>query len=475
VLREGQHALPFADALARVCERMGKKKPNAQEFLQSVKHARGLAVELSTPGQAIVRLRRLIISDVTKAVLLPSACPLAPEEILVKAREKFGDEIVKWDARTIGNSFLAEKGFFLLGPRCYGLRQHFRLPEKLWSAVRRDAHSLLKAENRPISTADMVNAYRFDWATQTNKYELAYVLREDERFADLGRLLFGLATWGIEERAYIKDLIPKILAESGRPMTSDQVLEHLHRLRSVSPYGITGNLRHHPLVRDYGFGFYGLKSWGDSVNESLVTDATLVEKVIRRSEPPLTFARLCEILAVPSAGGAADKLWQTCASLRSVVRSSDEQNANARLLHKTCSLERALVATARASGRPLPLYEFQWELNSNFGPLFTDRESGDIRRCLEHSRFFLRDADNQFILDVQLDQLGLDDEAISSACREILSHSNEVVGCEDLMERLEAEGKVWEELSPDILGSVLRERPEFEEVGHNRFRVTCKH
>jgi hypothetical protein len=115
-------------------------------------------------------------------------------------------------------------------------------------------------------------------------------------------------------------------------------------------------------------------------------------------------------------------------------------------------------------------------LNSNFGPLFANRESAEIRRCLEHSRFFLRDADDQFILDVHLDLLGLDEDAICSACREILAQSNEVVGCEDLMERLEAEGKIWEELSPDILGSVLRERQEFEEVGQNRFRATsCKH
>ena len=476
VLRDGQHILPLGDALQRLCTRMGKHKPNAVEFLEALKHSKTLAVDFVNPDEAIVRLRRLIISDVTRAILLPSACPLTPEEILVKAREKFGDEIVRWDARTVSNSFVPEKGFFLLGPRCYGLRQHFRLPEKLWNGVRRDAQSLLKTENKPISTSDMIAAYRFDWVSQTNKYELAHVLRENECFVDLGRLLFGLTEWGVEEREYIKDLIPKILAEVGRPMTSAQILEHLHRLRSVSPQGISSQLRKHALIRDFGFGYHGLKSWDDSVKESLVTNAGLVEKVVRRSDPPLLFVRLCEILAIANEGGLADKLWQTCTSLRSVVRSTDEQTPNARLFHKSCTLERALVVTARAVGRPLPLYEFQWELNSNFSPLFTDRESGEIRRCLEHSRFFLRDAEDQFILDVHLDSLGLDEGAIRSACLEILAQSSEVIGCEDLMERLEAEGKLWEELSPDILGSVLRASQEFEEVGQNRFRATsCKH
>ena len=86
-----------------------------------------------------------------------------------------------------------------------------------------------------------------------------------------------------------------------------------------------------------------------------------------------------------------------------------------------------------------------------------------------------RDADGEFILDIHLDQLGLDEEAIRRACLEILSDSNEIVGCDDLVERLETEGKDWEDLSPDILGSLLREDTAFQEVGHNRFRAKpCK-
>jgi hypothetical protein len=87
----------------------------------------------------------------------------------------------------------------------------------------------------------------------------------------------------------------------------------------------------------------------------------------------------------------------------------------------------------------------------------------------------VRNADGEFILDIHLDQLGLDEETIRKACLEILLDSNEIVGCDDLIERLESEGKVWEELSPDILGSLLRETDKFEEVGRNRFRAKpCK-
>jgi hypothetical protein len=80
------------------------------------------------------------------------------------------------------------------------------------------------------------------------------------------------------------------------------------------------------------------------------------------------------------------------------------------------------------------------------------------------------------MLDIHLDQLGLDEDAIRRACLKILAECNEIVGCDDLIERLEAEGKIWEELSPDILGSLLREDEAFQEVGRNRFRSKpCKH
>jgi len=45
-----------------------------------------------------------------------------------------------------------------------------------------------------------------------------------------------------------------------------------------------------------------------------------------------------------------------------------------------------------------------------------------------------------------------------------------------MLERLEADGKSWAELSPDILASLLRDNPTFQEVGRDRFRVkVCKH
>jgi hypothetical protein len=475
-LRTEFQAVPLPQALAHVQAGRGLGKVEATEFLATLQHSRRFKVEFPQPDAPVVQLARRSALDASRAVLQASESPLPPEEILAHAHAIVGPAAARWNPRTLGNALVEEKGFYLLGPRTYGLRQHISVAEQTWPQIRADFQAMLKQENRPISTAEVVNRRRFEWAGQTNTYELACILRQDGRLIDLGKFLFALAEWGIEEREYIKDLIPKVLEKTGRPLTGTEVLERLQQLRSVSPTCIASALRKHPAVRDYGFGHYGLTSWGESVKSSIVADAGLVQRVIRRATPPLTLARLAEILNVPTNGELADKLWQTCAALPDVLRIPDERSTCTRLIHRSCRLERALVAVAREVNRPLPLYEFQWELNERFGPLFASKSLDELRHALEQCPLFLRNADDEFILDVHLDQLGLDGDAIRRACAEILSESKEIVGCEDLLERLEADGKAWEELSPDILASLLRDDAVFQEVGRDRFRVkTCKH
>jgi Sigma-70, region 4 len=476
VLREGFQSVPLSEMLPQLRARTNLRNVGTKEFLAALQHSRRFTVEFPKPDAPAVRLARRLALEVAKAVLQVSNSPLTPEEILARAHSLVGADATRWNPRTLGNALVEEKGFYLLGPRSYGLRQHFSLPEQTCEQVRADFRELLKQQNRPVSTAEVVNFRRFDWAERTNTYELACIVRQDERLIDLGKFLFALAEWSIEEREYVKDLIPKVLQKAGRPLTGTEVLARLQQLRSVSPPGIASSLRKHPEVRDYGFGHYGLKSWGNSVKSSIVTDAGLLHRVIRRAVPPLTFVRLCEILDVPCAGELAEKLWQTCSALSNVIHIPEERSDKSRLIHRSCRLERALVATAREVNRPLPLYEFQWELNERFGPLFVTTPLNDLRRGLEHSAMFLRNAADEFILDIHLDQLGLDADAIRRACAEILSESNEIIGCEDMLERLEADGKSWAELSPDILASLLRDDPTFQEVGRDRFRVkACKH
>jgi hypothetical protein len=380
VVREAGGAIPLSRVF-QTLKRGRLRRLTVQEFLSTLHHARSLVVLFPTPDQPTVRLRYLRIVDGAAAILGASDSPMTPEEIVRAAQAKFGVDIVNWSPRTLGNALSPERGFYLLGPRSYGLRQHLRLPRDTQEIIKADFRKLLKEENRPISSAEVVNRRRFEWSGKVNNYELACILREDDELIDLGKFLFALAEWGIEEREYIKDLIPKILEKAGRPLTGTELLNRLQQLRSVSPTCIASALRKHSEVRDYGFAHYGLKSWGDSVKSEIVLDVGLIQRVIQRATPPLTFGRLVELLDVPPTGDLADKLWHTCTASPEVLRIPEERSAGTRLIHRSCRLERALVATAREVNCPLPVYEFQWELNERFGTLFASKSSEDLRRA----------------------------------------------------------------------------------------------
>src|SRR5207249_6200255 len=123
-------------------------------------------------------------------------------------------------------------------------------------------------------------------------YELAEVLREDARLIDLGRRLFGLAKWGVEEREHIKDLLPKILTQAGRPLTASEMYERLTKFRSAAPTALSTILRDHPKIVRLEFEHYGLRSWGDSHHEFFVTKRSIVERVVRHVDPLITFDQL---------------------------------------------------------------------------------------------------------------------------------------------------------------------------------------
>jgi DNA repair protein RadC len=281
LLQVGLRSLALSEAFSQMKAKL--RNLDVGEFFDVLRHARQFRVEFLQPNRPTVKLARFPVADMARIVLQASDSPLTPEEILAQAQANFGQDISKWSPRPLGNALSEEKGFFSLGPRIYGLSQHFTLPKALRTQAKTDFEKLLTREKRPVSTPDVIHNQRFDWINQTNSHELACILRADDRFIDLGKFLFALAEWGIQKREYVKDLIPRILEQAGRPLTGSEVLDRLQQLRSVSPHGISGYLRKHPQVHDYGFGHFGLKSWGDSIQASIVTDPVLVERVTRLS------------------------------------------------------------------------------------------------------------------------------------------------------------------------------------------------
>lgn len=471
LLRADITARPLQIAFEELRVEKNLSKLTAREFLDAVRRDDSVTVEFTTPSRPELRASKLTTREWVRLVLSQTDSPLTPEEIIRQGRELLGGRISPPSPFTLANMVRPEDGFYWLDRRAVGLRQHFRLPLPLWDKVRSDFCQLLRDENRPISTSEVCNDNRFNWTRLANAYEIAQVLREDRRFIDLGRFLFGLTKWGIEEREYVNDLIPKVLARVGHPTTTAEVCMELKRFRSVTPTSMSAVLRKSGDVRDYGFGYYGLTSWGDDAKDFLVSEAPFVNRIIARSEPPFTFGALCEVLEITPDTRLAQRLWRTIQYLPKVRVESETLTAEALLSHKSWSLERALYTVLGRADQPLPAYEIQWKVNEYFAATFSDRSLTQIENCLGRSSLFVRNAGGEYLLGTYVEHYTLDVGSIRQTCLEILSSRNEIVGCDDLLERIGAEGIEEETLSPSMLAALLRGDEAFEEVGTNRFRA----
>lgn len=176
------------------------------EFLKALQHDESVKVEFVTPDQPTVRPSRLRTREWAYLVLSQAESPLTSEEIIERARQMLGDDFDPITPFSLKNYLKRETGFYRR--YTFGLRKHFRLPDQLLQQIQADFYQLLCEEARPVSTSEVINQEKFEWATLMDAGEVAQALREDPRFTDLGSFLFALTARGGEEQEHVKDLIP---------------------------------------------------------------------------------------------------------------------------------------------------------------------------------------------------------------------------------------------------------------------------
>ncbi len=86
----------------------------------------------------------------------------------------------------------------------------------------------------------------------------------------------------------------------------------------------------------------------------------------------------------------------------------------------------------------------------------------EIERCLRQNKIFIRDADGHYFLNKHLEHDATEAADIRQMCFEFLSSENQILGSDDLLERLAAEGPTIENLSNDIHATLLRNDATFD-------------
>ncbi|MGI8640419.1 MAG: sigma factor-like helix-turn-helix DNA-binding protein [Pyrinomonadaceae bacterium] len=443
-----------------------------KEFLDALEVSNYLALTFDAPDKPLVKLTaKRKARQIAFQILSASERPLVPEEVIERAKELFGVDAVAFSPFTLMNIALYDKDYYLLDRRAIGLRKHFRLPPERWNEMRNDFYNLLKERKRSFSTTDVIANKFFDWTDQTTASEAAQILREDKRFTDLRRFHFALAEWQMEERGYLRDLVVEVLKEADRPLTATELLDRIQKFRSLAATSLPTILSQTEELKNFGFGFYGLKIWGNESREFLISSRQFVNRTVVRSEPPLTFGDLCRKLEIAETGNLADKLWRALRALPKLRFKPNSQSPDTTLVHTNWRFERAIQKVLAQAERPLSAYEIQWELNKTFGKTFDDKKLDAIKDCLQNDELFVRNPQGAFLLNEQIDQDDLDADSLREACFEILKEENAVLSADDLLEKLEAEDFANEKLSAEMLAVLLRGDANFEEIGMNLFRA----
>jgi hypothetical protein len=193
--RNANGCIAVADAYRKLTSQQRYKRLTVGKFLGMLRRVRRTLVEFDDPQSPVIRLSRLSATEVATHILDQSDEPLTAKEIRLRAIQTFGTKIIFCEARAIGNALSSNRDVFLIEPGLYGMRKHFKLPFSEWNRVQTEFAQLLAKESRPISCYEVLNDRLITGLTNVRSDELAYILRKDSQFLDLGFLIFALATW----------------------------------------------------------------------------------------------------------------------------------------------------------------------------------------------------------------------------------------------------------------------------------------
>lgn len=126
--------------------------------------------------------------------------------------------------------------------------------------VRDEAYLALKKETKPLhfsELTDLINKY-FHSEEQTAQVQTVHnELIKDLRFVLVGRGIYALKEWGYEP-GVVKDVIAKVLKESKRPLSKEEVSERVLKQRLVRKNTILFNLQDKNYFRKATDGRYQL-------------------------------------------------------------------------------------------------------------------------------------------------------------------------------------------------------------------------
>ncbi|MFB6306675.1 MAG: DNA-directed RNA polymerase subunit alpha C-terminal domain-containing protein [Flavobacteriales bacterium] len=242
-------------------KKLSNSTVSKEQFIKVIDTSRRIKINYQN-GEFTIRPKKIQHKHWIKKLLRDSEKPLTEDELINKYNSLYSELYGEIDTdRVMGNAENWD-GVFLLSSHTYGLEKHFEIPPSKRNEYLDFIYQKIKREEEP---GFMLNArYTSEWISEefgeeVNGYEMSVHLRKDERFEYLGRMIYTLSEWEVDDRQELDEIILQAFEEKGQPLHRKEILEYIRKMRSVKSYTLQGVIEGSEEIYKYENGFFGTK------------------------------------------------------------------------------------------------------------------------------------------------------------------------------------------------------------------------
>ncbi len=237
------------------------------------------------------------LQEVAIAILESSNVPLNVENIVDIIRKYYKVDGKYDSANSVLGNLKLNKKIYELDWHVLGLKCHFSYSQEHWGKISKIAKENIKKLQRQVNVVELLESIRKYYPKLRSKYELVYILREDNEIIDLGFFNFSLKSMRQKTRITVKDAIENIYKKNPKPRHFTEIRKEILEKRFLRVEGMNTNLKNLIFLRDYLGGFFGLKKTHQKNLRYLANNELYLSKIISYEIFPNTsFNRVLKLL-----------------------------------------------------------------------------------------------------------------------------------------------------------------------------------
>lgn len=225
-------------------------------------------------------IRQGTLGEVTNDILEGADSPKAVDEILTIMREYYQKDSKYFSLPAVISNLKSNTDFIQLDRYTFGLEKHFGYPKDEWSEICSELKKYMRVIKRQTNAAELYKNVKGKYPKIRSKYELVYILRNDEEIIDLGFFNYCLEELGYDERLKVTDAIKDLFNTEPFPKHFTEIQHIISKQRFIRIEGIHSILKTQSFLINYKGGFFGIRSLSEKNLEFLARNETYISKII---------------------------------------------------------------------------------------------------------------------------------------------------------------------------------------------------